>query len=230
MSTTPLELRPLRRRSLNDEAYARLKSALLAGRLEPGSSLSLRQLAEQFGTSVMPVRAAIAHLAAEGAVVVVPQSGVRIPALTSAEADDVWKLRIDLEGECCARAARRASREDVDRIAALCTAVREAGEAGDLHATLERNSAFQFAIYETAASEVLLRIIETLRLRSVPHCTAAIRRVLAARPPYFDHTWGYHEALVDALSRGDAGAARDVKQRDLAELRALVEAQQEEDA
>lgn len=230
MSTAQLALEPLRRRSLNDAAYARLKAALLAGRLEPGSSLSLRQLAEQFGTSVMPVRAAIAHLAAEGAVVVVPQRGVRVPALTSAEADDVWKLRIDLEGECCARAARRASREDVARIAELCAAVREAGEAGDLHATLERNSAFQFAVYETAGSDVLLRVIETLRLRSVPYCTATIRRVLATRPPYFEHTWGYHDALVEALSRRDAEAARDIKRRDLTELRALVDAQQEKDA
>jgi DNA-binding GntR family transcriptional regulator len=61
-------------------------------------------------------------------------------------------------------------------------------------------------------------------MKSVPHCTAAIRRMLSERPPYFDECWINHDALVAALVRRDADASREIKVRDLRALQALVEA------
>ena len=68
----------------------------------------------------------------------------------------------------------------------------------DLHGALERNNAFQFAVYQAARSPVLLRLIEVLRMQSVPHCTAAVRAMLEERPPYFSESWHNHAALVAA--------------------------------
>ena len=67
MSNPALTLPRIARVTLNEKAYEGLKQALLAGRLEPGSTLTLRQLADQLGTSVMPVREAITRLSAEQA-------------------------------------------------------------------------------------------------------------------------------------------------------------------
>jgi DNA-binding GntR family transcriptional regulator len=71
---------------------------------------------------------------------------------------------------------------------------------------------------------MLLQLIEILRMKSVPHCTEAIRVMLRDRPPYFAHTWRYHDELVDAIEAGDPKRARRVKQTDLKELRDLVNA------
>ena len=67
MADASLALEPVARVTLNELAYARLKHALLSGRIEPGASLALRELAAQLGTSVMPVREAVTRLSAEGA-------------------------------------------------------------------------------------------------------------------------------------------------------------------
>ena len=47
---------------LTDQVYATLHEAIISGELPAGSRLRIRQLAEQVGTSVMPVREAIRRL------------------------------------------------------------------------------------------------------------------------------------------------------------------------
>jgi DNA-binding GntR family transcriptional regulator len=224
MAESPLALEPLARVTLHDLAYSGLKHALLSGRLEPGTTLTLRELAAQLGTSMMPVREAVTRLSAENALTVLPNRGIVVPALDAATARELWRLRVLLEGDACAEAARHASAAELERICALRDAVEAAGRAGDLHAVLAANSAFQFAIYEAARCPIALQFIEVLRMKSVPHCTAAIRRMLGERPPYFDECWINHDALVAALVRRDADASREVKVRDLRALQALVEA------
>lgn len=208
--------------TLNELAYARLKHALVSGHIEPGTTLTLRQVAEQLGTSMMPVREAITRLSAENALVVMPKRGIRVPQLSDEEAEDVWSLRGQLEGEACARAARHVTTAEVSEIGTLAHDLQTAGDAGDLHTVLERNNAFQFAIYRAARSPVLLQMIELLRLKSVPHCTAAIRVMLRERPEYYHQSWINHAALVTALAAHDAPRARREKQSDIRAFRAFV--------
>ena len=59
-------LRRIEREPLWDLAHAQLRESLLAGRFAPGAKLTLRYLAETFGTSITPVRDAITRLAALG--------------------------------------------------------------------------------------------------------------------------------------------------------------------
>tara|TARA_R110002096_G_scaffold8239_4_gene34560 strand:+ start:1954 stop:2640 length:687 start_codon:yes stop_codon:yes gene_type:complete len=220
-----LPLDAIERTTLNELAYDRLKRAILAGRIEQGMTMTLRQLAAELGTSMMPVREAVTRLSAEQALQVIPNRGIRIPALSAAEEDDLWRLRINLEGEATAQAARHASAAERAQITTLCTALNEALVAGELHDLLECNSAYQFAIYQAAHSPLSLHIIEMLRMRGVPLCTAALRRMLAEKPPYFEKTAAYHEAIAAAITTGDARTARRIKREDLKELRALVKAE-----
>lgn len=217
-------LAPIERRTLNDIAYERLKKAVLCGHLEPGRVLTLRGLAASLGTSVMPVRDAVGRLASEQAFEIVPNRGIRIPRLAPEEADEVWRLRMLLEGDAAALAARCVTAQELAEIRRLRDEVRAHAEAGDLHATLDANDAFQFAVYRAAKTRVLLRLIETLRMQCLPHCTEALRRLLAERPRFLAETLGYHDALVASLAARDACGATRAKRRDLERLREWVEA------
>ena len=218
-----LALNAVARNTLSDQTYDGLKRALLVGRIEPGMTLTLRQIAREFGTSMMPVREAVARLVAEGAFEVMPNRGLRIPLLSAQETDDLWALRYQLEGEAAARAASRASPEDQARIADLCQRVRTAAENSGVEAFLEANSTFQFAIYQAAQTQVFIALVEILRMRCAPHCTAAMRYMLSARPAYFDKTLRYHDDLVRAITQQDADRARRIKQLDISATRELVE-------
>jgi DNA-binding GntR family transcriptional regulator len=221
--TRAVALAAIERTTLNDLAYDRLKRAILSGHIEQGMTLTLRQLAADLGTSMMPVREAVTRLSAEQALMVIPNRGICIPPLGAAEATDLWNLRINLEGEATAQAARRASPDECAAIGRLAKELNKTILKHDLHAMLECNSDYQFAIYQAAGSPISLRIIETLRMRSLPYCTAALRHMLAEKPPYFERTLGYHLAIAAAIATRDPRAARRAKRTDLKELRALVE-------
>ena len=53
--------------NLQEQLYQNLRAALLAGTFKPGERLKIRDLAAAWGTSPMPVRAALQRLVAEGA-------------------------------------------------------------------------------------------------------------------------------------------------------------------
>lgn len=222
MPESVVALDAVARNSLGEQIYARLKHALLVGRIEPGMTLTLRQLAQELRTSMMPVREAVTRLVAEGALEILPNRGLRIPVLSEQEEEDLWTLREQLEGEAAARAALRATQDDIDSIRRLCQNVRTAAESGVLETLLEANSTFQLAIYQAAQTRVFIALVEALRIRSAPYCTRAMRYMLAARPPYFKKTLRSHDELVDAIVHRDADRARRIKQSDIDGLRKLI--------
>ncbi len=219
----PPVLGTIERSTLNDQAYDTLKRALLTGRIEPAMTLTFRGLAQDLGTSMMPVREAVARLVAERALEVLPQKGIRVPILTPEELDDLWNLRVMLEGEAAARAAMRATEANLKRIGQLRDQVRESAEAGSLYGFLEANSDFQFAIYEAARTRVFITLVEMLRVQASPHRNDAIRVMLGERPPFFHQTLRHHDELVDAIATRDAMLAREIKQTDIQEFRAFFD-------
>ncbi len=71
---------------LRDEAYQRLRGAILSGVLAPGDPLGIGELAEQLALSRTPVREALARLRDEGLVETRPRSGTRVSPLRLADA------------------------------------------------------------------------------------------------------------------------------------------------
>lgn len=222
MADSVLELGPIERKSLNQLTYERLKRALLSGGLDPASIYTLRKLATELKVSVMPVREAVGRLVAEQALEILPNRGIRIPALSPANWNEIWELRIELESKLVGYAALNATPEDLKVIQADCARVRKAAEAGLLREALEANSDFQFAIFQAARTRVLISFVETLRMQSAPHCVAA-QRVLVDGHPFLERTLGYHDEIVEAISKGNSRIASSTKQLDIEELRAFVE-------
>ena len=72
-----------------DDTYATLRQWVTVGRFLPGERLKIRDVAAALGVGVMPVRAALQRLAAEGALTNTPNAGVTVPRLSRAEFDDV---------------------------------------------------------------------------------------------------------------------------------------------
>ena len=98
-------LKRIEREPLWDLAHTQLQDALLAGRFEPGTVLTLRSLAESFGTSITPVRDAVTRLVAQGVLQQGPRNSAIVPHLSRRELADLTVVRCALEG----RAAREAA-------------------------------------------------------------------------------------------------------------------------
>lgn len=94
---------------LRDQVLAVLRQAILTFDIRPGQRLIERKLVEDLNVSRATVREALAKLAAEGLVTVIPQRGAIVAVLTAPEAADIYEMRAALEVLAVQRFVERAT-------------------------------------------------------------------------------------------------------------------------
>ncbi|GAA5179524.1 GntR family transcriptional regulator [Niveibacterium umoris] len=196
--------------TLQDDTYATLRGWLTVGRFVPGERLKIRQVAEALGVGEMPVRAALQRLAAEGALVNVPNCGVTVPQLSRAQFDDVLQVRLMLEGEAAEKGAHRLDDAGRAELRALSDAMRAALDAGDAKAYLDANERFHLILYRASGSPLLLELIETVWMQVGP-----VSNQLFEDSAFALRLNDAHEDVVEAVERGDSAGVRRAIERDL---------------
>ena len=91
-----------------------LRASILSGTLEPGHQLRQDEVAEQFGTSRIPVREALRQLESEGLVVFNPNKGVTVRGLSLEDVLEMLDIRIALETRALKLAVPNMAAEDLD--------------------------------------------------------------------------------------------------------------------
>ena len=98
---------------LNEVAYRRLRSDIIACRLAPGQRLTEKQLAADLGFSIAPLRDALTRLDHEGLVRTVPRKGYQVAPLTPKSIDDLFVLWRIVGPELIRLGISRASEEQL---------------------------------------------------------------------------------------------------------------------
>jgi DNA-binding GntR family transcriptional regulator len=204
--------RPVSRDSVQDQIYAELSDALICGRLQGGQTLQIRDLADAFQTSVMPVREALRRLVAEGALESATQRPVRVPHLSVERLDDIHRARLLVEGHAAEKAALLADDQLLSVLSKADAEFSKALATGDMDAELQANQRFHFALYEAAQSPTLLSMIRSLWLQSGPYVRIAVAHHSTEQgAPRTLH----HHGLMQALAKRDAQTARGELEADL---------------
>jgi DNA-binding GntR family transcriptional regulator len=190
-------------RSVSAQLTARIRARILSGRYPPGSALRQDSIAAEYGTSKIPVREALVQLRSEGLVEIFVHRGFQVRALSEAEAQEVFRLRLALEPLAVAHGARVAGQADREAARAALAALEAALSAGDLDVSGDLNCAFHLSLIvprlQPVAGEVLSRL-HTLAQRYVRlHLHAAGRARRANRE---------HAALYRAWAAGRSGVAQ----------------------
>ncbi|KSW24822.1 MULTISPECIES: GntR family transcriptional regulator [unclassified Pseudomonas] len=197
--------------NLQQQLYQNLRQALLSGRFQPGERLKIRDLADEWGTSPMPVRAALQRLVAEGALEGEPQRSLRVPLMTRERFLQILQIRQSLEGLAVEDGVPRLQEADIEVLQACTEAMEEAVRRRDVQAYLEHNSRFHLTLYRACGNPTLLRMIEALWLQVGPFFNRLFTGAdLSLRLNDF------HGQALDAIRRGDARGARAAIEQDLA--------------
>lgn len=200
---------------LHEIVYQRLTRALMAGKIRPGQKLTSRKLAQELGTSDMPVRAALLRLQSLRALSQLPNGSLTLPPMTRERLTDLMNTRVLCEGAATEIAARQITPGELKALKKDCTALTKAARGQDINEYLERNYEFKFRIYRASRSASLLFMIEMLWLQVGPF--------LRLYAKHYDGNLSgileidYHEEAVVAIERGDAKAAGRAIRRDIAE-------------
>ena len=197
-------------RSLHDRIYAALRRALMAGKLPPGEAVSIRALAEEFGTSVIPVRDALKRLVVEGALSVLPNRTVVVSRMTRRRFQEILNVRLSVETMLARQAAERVRPDDVAELDRINEKM-QAAVGADVQDYLLANQNFHFRLYSVAQSTVMLPIVESLWLQVGPFLNGVFTAAGTSRAK------DAHADVLKALRRYDPVAVAAAISRDLAD-------------
>lgn len=200
---------------LHEKVYREIVRALVSGRFEPGQKLTSRKLAQELGTSDMPVRSALLRLQALRALDPLPNGSLEVPVMTAAGFSQLMDARMLVEGGATERAASRINGNALRTVRRLCGELTAAARDRDINRYLAANYDFKFSIYQHCGNQPMLFLIETLWMQVRPF----FRRFADG----FDGDLSgildidYHEEALEALEKGDGAAAREAIATDIRE-------------
>jgi len=213
-------LKGVSRDTLRGRVYVELRAAIMKGAFEPGQALTVRGLAEAFGTSPTPVREALQQLVAENALIAEPNRSYRIPRITREIFLDLRDTRAELEGLAAEKAAQTITDAELRKLEQLMDRMSKAIAAQDVKGYLSANEDFHFVIYEAARAPVLLRTIRILWLQIGPTLNVLFRDL-----DLVEGLQDNHRAALAAFNARDSAAARRAIRDDIITAAAFIKQQ-----
>jgi len=185
---------PVDHENLSNTVYATLCNALMQGQFQPGDRLKIRDLAEQLGTSVTPIRDTILRLANDEAIVFRSARDIRIPIMSMARYREIRAIRLKLEGLAAETAAQVATKANIEALEDILIQNEKAIAEGNRLKGTELNQAFHFMLPQIAALPLLTGILRKLWLQMGPLIADSY---LKGGRSMID----YHYPIIDALKR-----------------------------
>lgn len=181
----------------------RLREDLAEGVILPGEALRQSDLAKRYGVSPTPVREALRLLEAEGAISYSPHRGATVSEMTEERVHDLYLLRASTEALATKLAAERRTPEQLEEIQDHHRRLTKlAGEDDASHEQLAAWSRELHLMIANAGSPVIASQIMNL-WRMFP-----TRKTMWREPELVTCFLDQHDMIVDAITRGEGGEAR----------------------
>ena len=202
---------------LREMVYEELKMQILKGSIIPGTRMMEVELAEEMGVSRTPIREAIRKLEKEGLVTIEPRRGAYASMISTEDMVEILEVRQDLEGLAAYFAADRMTDEKMEELREVSNSYNEAVKSGKMEDMIKYDTRFHHIIVESCRNKILVQMIEQLQ-----------ELVLRFRYIYYDNFRraenmpDEHEAIVAAISEGNADKARAAADIHIDRLKELV--------
>ena len=174
-----------------------LRTAILNGEIAPGERIRQEDVAEQFGTSRLPVREALRILEAEGLTEHEPNKGARVPRLDRHQVDVIYQMRERLEPLALTESLPLLRDSDLARLDEIQTRI-EANT--DLNSFLALDREFHLLTYSGCTIEALTAMV-TRMWNSTQHYRRAFVRIGGSGRAWVINS--EHRLLLDAIERRD---------------------------
>lgn len=200
---TPNPLDIVQQHSLASLVLRELERRILGGELACGSKLNEADLAGELGISRGPIREAFRALEQSGLVTTEKNRGVFVRQVSIAEANEIYEVRAALEGMIGRLAARRITPAQVAKIRTVVKKMHDVSKTRDAAAYYPLNVAFHELLAEAAGNRTLIanyrRVVNELNLYR--------RETLERNAENIPVSTRDHEAIVDAVAKGDEALA-----------------------
>ena len=204
--------------SLAQRVYAALREAILTMSLRPGDILRKPEICEQLGVSRSPVSEAVARLAVEQLVRVVPQAGTYVARFSLEEIREGAFLREALELAAVERVAQDITEDQLIQLRRNLRLQQGLIEDQDFAGFYQTDA----AMHELILSFTGFRRVAALADTSWVQVNRARQLILPA-PGRVQATLVEHQAILAAIEAHDAVAARNATRLHLGKLIGFLE-------
>ncbi|MEW9310295.1 GntR family transcriptional regulator [Labrys neptuniae] len=184
----------------HDYVFLRLRQAIMVGAFRPGTSLTIRGLAAALESSSTPVREALRQLTSIGALKLLENRRIQVPAVTPELFEELISLRVVLEQHAARRAVAHITERQIDQLVEMDLAIDEAIARQDKVGALLANQQFHRTIYSISPDRIVLPMIESVWLQLGPVQGVAMEHVAEL------YVVDRHQEIIQALRQRDPAA------------------------
>jgi len=204
-------------RTLSERVFEVVREQIVRGQLPHDLPIRQDALAAELGVSKIPLREALARLEQEGLLTSHANRGYFVQPMSSAQAEEIFELRLAIEPIAAARAARYAT--EADRREAIETFERLDRAASDnLPEVAMRNRDFHTALVRPGDRMLTTQVVERLTILAERYVIAQLSPAGRDQRAHLEHrglldSWLSRDeaAIVSLLSQHIAATLEDLR-------------------
>jgi len=155
----------LNTKSLREQVYEYLRSAMNSGKLLPGSSINPSQMSQQLGISKTPLRDALIQLETEGFVTILPRRGVIVNKITLQDVKSFYEIAGALEAAVVVSVFHELNSSRIEKMKQFNSEMMTAITCEDFDTYYKKNLDFHNVFLELSDNEALLRLVMPIKQR-----------------------------------------------------------------
>lgn len=160
-----------------EHVYDRLRYAIMIGAIPPGTSLTIRGLAEIMDLSPTPIREAVKRLSSERAIEILDNRRMTVPEMTLGRFEELIALRVTLETHAAERSLPYISDIMIEKIITLDLEMDEKVSINAFDALTVLNLQFHRALYMINPHQAVMPLIESVWLQLGPFQRCVIQEL-----------------------------------------------------
>jgi len=185
--------------SLRERVFLQLEEDIINGKYSEGQKLTEGMLSNELKVSRTPVREAIRQLELEGLVETIPNKAIIVTGITRQDIEDIYEIRISIEGLAARRAARNASEEELEKLKEITDLQEFYTLRKDMKHLVKTDGEFHETIFRASGSKTLKNILSTFH-----HNLKKARSDSFGKPARAKAVLEEHKAIFEALEARDS--------------------------
>jgi len=229
VETKTITTKAVPRVKVADAVTNEIRQLILTGRIADGSPLRQDALAEQMGTSRIPVREALSRLESEGLVASYPHRGYVVSGLSRNDIEELFDLRVMLEPDLIRHAIPKMTDEDLAAATSILEEYDVALLSGDIDSWGDFNRRFHMALYRPSGRVKTLDLVRGLLVNADRYTRFVLTIGVGIHKAQEDHG-GLLDLCRRRLVNQAVALTRDHIERTGAEILEMLDTQEEQKA
>lgn len=189
-------------KSLTSMIFEKIREDILIGKYTSGEKIVEAKLAEEFGVSRTPVREALKQLELDGLVDNIPNRGVIVKGISNQDIEDIYTIRIAIEGIAVKWAIERMNESDLQKLKEIFELMEFYTFKNDLDKIAELNTKFHETIYNSTKSRYMEHV-----LKDFQYFMKTTRYKSLRSPGRMESTLEEHREVLEAFINKDIDRA-----------------------